>query len=446
MAFGVNARGREAPHAGVLRRVEVEKRLVEALVAGLGLVLVAEEPDALDVRVGLHVGTEPRVAQHLGAVVVPGQDHEPEGTAVHRVDRAQLCVVRIRVGPHLGIERVEEHLGVAHFSNAPTRHATIEDVTSVGLVLGAGGVVGHAYHAGTLATIAEVTGWDPRTAAVIVGTSAGSGVGANARERGWRRVDFAARITGEPLSSEGAALLKGMERLQPPPMRLQVGGRMPFPEAPMLLARDLVAPWRFRPGKALAALAPEGRVPTTGMGDRMRRLHKQRWPAEPLWICALRLSDGARVVFGRDAAPEPDVGTAVEASSAIPGYFAPVVIDGERYVDGGAHSPTNADLVAGIGLDLVVVVSPMSARTEALHVQHAARRHAALHRGTLTASSACSARARGPRASSRRRSTSRHGHQRDGSDSGMVPVVAQARAFGCCTPRRRSSRAARSRC
>jgi NTE family protein len=254
-------------------------------------------------------------------------------------------------------------------------------VTSVGLVLGAGGVVGHAYHAGTLATIAEVTGWDPRRAAVIVGTSAGSGVGATLRA-GLAAPDFAARITGEPLSAEGAALLKGMERLQPPRMRPELAGRMPLPEAPMLLARDLMAPWRFRPGRALAALAPEGRVPTTGMGERMRRLHRTRWPEEPLWICALRLSDGERVVFGRDASPEPDVGTAVEASSAIPGYFAPVVIDGERYVDGGTHSPTNADLVAGIGLDLVVVVSPMSARTDALlfNIRAATR---GFHRSTL---------------------------------------------------------------
>ncbi len=254
-------------------------------------------------------------------------------------------------------------------------------MTSIGLVLGAGGVVGHAYHAGTLATIEEITGWDPRSAAVIVGTSAGSGVGATLRA-GLAAHDFSARITGEPLSPAGATLLAGMERPQPPRMRPQLGGRLPVPEAPMLLARDLVAPWRFRPGRALAALAPEGRIPTTGMGDRMRRLHKERWPADPLWICALRLRDGVRVVFGRDASPEPDVGTAVEASSAIPGYFSPVVIDGERYVDGGAHSPTNADLVARIGLDLVVVVSPMSASTEALmfNLRAAARGY---HRSTL---------------------------------------------------------------
>jgi NTE family protein len=52
----------------------------------------------------------------------------------------------------------------------------------------------------------------------------------------------------------------------------------------------------------------------------------------------------------------------VAASCAIPGFFAPVRIGGVRYVDGGAWSPTNADVVAGLGLDLVLVVSPMSAQ------------------------------------------------------------------------------------
>jgi NTE family protein len=74
----------------------------------------------------------------------------------------------------------------------------------------------------------------------------------------------------------------------------------------------------------------------------------------------MRLRDGKRVVFGRDPRPAPHVAAAVEASSAIPGFFAPVEIGSERYVDGGAHSPTNADLLAGAGCDVVVVVSPMS--------------------------------------------------------------------------------------
>jgi NTE family protein len=43
--------------------------------------------------------------------------------------------------------------------------------------------------------------------------------------------------------------------------------------------------------------------------------------------------------------------------------FRPVELAGRRYVDGGVHSPTNADVLAedGTGLDVVVVSSPMSA-------------------------------------------------------------------------------------
>jgi NTE family protein len=50
----------------------------------------------------------------------------------------------------------------------------------------------------------------------------------------------------------------------------------------------------------------------------------------------------------------------VAASCAIPAWFEPVTIGDARYVDGGVHSPTNADLLAGEQLDLVIVSSPMS--------------------------------------------------------------------------------------
>ena len=38
----------------------------------------------------------------------------------------------------------------------------------IGLVLGAGGVVGHAFHTGVLAALQEETGWDARGAELIV--------------------------------------------------------------------------------------------------------------------------------------------------------------------------------------------------------------------------------------------------------------------------------------
>src|SRR3954464_5516984 len=48
----------------------------------------------------------------------------------------------------------------------------------VGLVLGAGGVMGGAWLTGGLHALPTETGWDPASADVVVGTSAGSMMGA----------------------------------------------------------------------------------------------------------------------------------------------------------------------------------------------------------------------------------------------------------------------------
>ena len=129
--------------------------------------------------------------------------------------------------------------------------------------------------------------------------------------------------------------------------------------APGAVARAALQPWNARPGAVAAALLPEGSVPTELVAASLRPLFTG-WPDAPLWINAVELDTGRRVTFGRDTDRVAGVADAVASSCAIPAFFAPVVIDGVRYVDGGVHSPTNADLVADIGLDLVVVSSPMS--------------------------------------------------------------------------------------
>src|SRR5215211_6801644 len=52
------------------------------------------------------------------------------------------------------------------------------DRPKVGLVLGAGGVLGGAWLVRALHAIASESGWDPGSADYIVGTSAGSMIGA----------------------------------------------------------------------------------------------------------------------------------------------------------------------------------------------------------------------------------------------------------------------------
>src|SRR5580698_3403712 len=82
-----------------------------------------------------------------------------------------------------------------------------EGRSKVGLVLGAGGVVGQAYQAGVLAALQREAHWDPRDAEIIVGTSAGSVTGAALRV-GVPATDLAASIYGVPTSRKGGALLK----------------------------------------------------------------------------------------------------------------------------------------------------------------------------------------------------------------------------------------------
>lgn len=234
-------------------------------------------------------------------------------------------------------------------------------VPRIGLALGAGGVAGHAFHAGVLAALEEATGWDAREADVVVGTSAGSVVGALLRA-GVTPGDIAAGSTGEALSPEGEALrLRAGPRpgipSRPPPRT----GRFPAMAAPGLFVRAALRPFRpTRPGVLAAAALPAGRVPTELVASALRGLFDARWPERALWVVAVRLDQGRRVVFGREGAPPVEVPDAVAASCAIPGFFEPVVVEGVRYVDGGAHSLTNADLLARRGLDLVVVSSPMS--------------------------------------------------------------------------------------
>ncbi|MDP1820839.1 MAG: patatin-like phospholipase family protein [Acidimicrobiales bacterium] len=126
-----------------------------------------------------------------------------------------------------------------------------------------------------------------------------------------------------------------------------------------LIGRTLRRPWAFRPSVTAMTMLPAGEVDLLEHAAVLDA-HGDQWP-DGLQLCVTRRDDGGRVVFGRGDAPRPPLGAAVAASCAIPGYFAPVEIDGVEYFDGGVHSPTNADVLAKAELDLVVVVSPMSA-------------------------------------------------------------------------------------
>src|SRR3954452_5869013 len=234
-------------------------------------------------------------------------------------------------------------------------------MTRVGLVLGGGGVVGQAYHSGVLAVLEHDFGFDARKVEVIVGTSAGSITGTLLR-LGVSAEDLAAWTVKAPLSGEDDVMRHIAENPVPDlaPFRpFSLLSRL-LPPGPHMVQRALTRPLQFRPLAAGRALLAPGRHDIAEQLAALRELEEPKWPDAALWICAVHRRDGRRVVFGRPGAPPAPIHLAVAASCAVPGYFAPVQIGRHSYVDGGVHSPTNAAVLRGADLDIVVVVSPMS--------------------------------------------------------------------------------------
>ena len=244
----------------------------------------------------------------------------------------------------------------------------------VGLVLGGGGAVGIAYHAGALTAMANDVGWDPRSADVIVGTSAGALVGALLR-RGVSAIDLAALTVGAPIPEERQALAEALAARAPLPGLSRAALLRLRPPPLPIVTSWLRRPWRVDPVLAMTSVLPDGTVDLLAhMGNPVGILDGP-WPQDPLWLCAVRHRDLRREVFGRDSVPS--LVDAVAASCAIPGYFRPAEIEGAAYVDGGVRSPTNADVLRRSDLDLVVVISPMSGTNlSRVHPAGAVRRYA----------------------------------------------------------------------
>ena len=237
------------------------------------------------------------------------------------------------------------------------------DRPRVGLVLGAGGVLGGAWLAGALAALTEATGWDPATADVIVGTSAGSMIGAllaggvppwfmvahSAGDSFPGLLDATGQPTDEADRSAGGTLVRkrGVPDLRPHALGFAV--------------QALRNPRLHRAGAVAAALAPRGVMSTRPLRETVQRVVPAGWAQHPaLWVVATSVDTGRRVVFGRVDAPPAHLSEAVAASCAVPGIYRPVRIGERTYVDGGAWSPSNLDCVAREELDLVLCLNPLS--------------------------------------------------------------------------------------
>lgn len=210
------------------------------------------------------------------------------------------------------------------------------------LVLGGGGVVGIAWELGVLAGLAERGALEPRSVSTIVGTSAGSFVGALIAAGADLR-ELAARH--DDPGPDGAGLEPDVEALMDIFALWTSSEAMTPALAASIGARALAA--RTMPEDRWVARIEE----VLGSGAS--------WPDRDLRITAVDCATGERVVF--TAASGAPLAHAVAASCCVPGLFPPVSIGSSRYMDGGVWSGSNADVVAGQGFERVLFAGPLSA-------------------------------------------------------------------------------------
>jgi NTE family protein len=184
---------------------------------------------------------------------------------------------------------------------APPAPKPVPKPPRIGLALGGGAARGFA-HIGVLQVLEE-QGIKPD---IVVGTSAGSVVAA-----------------------------------------LYAAGKTPAELTTMAMTLDesTITDWVF-PGRSLLkgeALAKFVRNLTGGKQIESMRI--------PLGIVAADLQTGQPILFRKG-----DPGTAVRASSSVPGVFAPVKIGDHEYIDGGAVSPIPVRYARQMGAEIIIAV------------------------------------------------------------------------------------------
>ncbi len=83
-----------------------------------------------------------------------------------------------------------------------------------------------------------------------------------------------------------------------------------------------------------------------------------RWTGKELYIVAANLDTAERVVFGHNQNNNLTISQAVQASTALPGFYRPARIQGVDYVDGGVRKTANIDVAVESGADLIICYNP----------------------------------------------------------------------------------------
>lgn len=218
---------------------------------------------------------------------------------------------------------------------------------NLGLVMGGGGLVGIAWELGVLAGLQEAVGLDPTTAAVVVGSSAGSVSGAQAALGRDLQALVESQLRTAPTSASTDAPPAGAQPRSVPQEMLEL----------MMSPTGTIEERAAKVGMyAMKAPVP---IDEDAYVESFRSfLGTDDWPDVDLRVSTAEAETGRSVLWSRD----DGIGLirAVASSCAIPGYFPPVRFGGKHYVD-GPRGGYMAGLAREKSLDAILFVGPNAA-------------------------------------------------------------------------------------
>jgi predicted acylesterase/phospholipase RssA len=236
-----------------------------------------------------------------------------------------------------------------------------------GLALAGGGPLGAFYEVGTLHAIGEsVEGIDLTNFDMYVGVSSGAMIAAGL-VNGYDTADMGLVFIHN--SSEEHPVRPGL--FLRPALREYLKRVRAVPG----LAADIFKQYLLDPGKDWAeAIDPIGRLLPTGLCDNRPferflarmftgpgRTNDFRELRRSLYIIATELNSGYSVRFGEPGFDHVPISRAIQASTALPGLYPPVEIDGHTYADGALMRTMNASLLLDEGADFIICVNPLVA-------------------------------------------------------------------------------------